>query len=79
MAGRLPCVKLACGGGGADVTAFWERAVVAYKQQVPCLSTRFAIRGACGSGGLQDIAVLGGVSAPALTPETEQNNTILKR
>lgn len=43
------------------------------------LSTRFAMRGACGSGALQDIAVPGRVSAPAPTPETEQNNTILKR
>jgi hypothetical protein len=35
MAGRLPCVKLACGGGRSDMAEFWERVVVAYKQQVP--------------------------------------------
>jgi len=35
MAGRLPCVKLACRCGEGDMAAFWERVVVAYKQQVP--------------------------------------------
>lgn len=43
------------------------------------LSTMFAMRGACGGGAVQDIAVPGRVSAPARTPEMEQNNTILKR